>query len=784
MIHALKIVNLQNWIGKDILEAFPTNPSQPYIKEKNEIKKSLDYVVQTKESHKIKNQPYYIPNEITGVHEERFFEIENTPILNDNNEIEYIIQTIIDLSESKYLSELETLEREILEMNASGKRNIKEVFKSYLFGIEQLHPGMICSILQVKNNRVYDLASPSLPHEFLELISGLEIGENEGSCGTAAFLKEMVIVSDIDTDFRWNKYRTIANQFKLKACWSTPIIDSTGTVIATFANYYREQKLPNPKEEITIKRAGHLIQIILEGYLKNKLVKESEKKFRSLVNNMDVGVLLQGPQAEIILSNPKALELLGLTEDQLLGKTSFDSDWNVIHEDGSDFHGSMHPVPQAIATKQAVNNVVMGVYRPKSKDRVWLLVDAEPELNEDGNVVNVVCTFIDITERKLAEEEIKKSKTTYRGILNSISELIYIQDENGCFMDVNEAVVNKYGYPKEYFIGKTPEFLSAPGKNNFERIFEAIDKTWQGSKESFEFWGINKDGKIFPKDVNLSLGTYFGKKAIIAVGRDISENKAFENKLTNSNSILNATIESTNSGILVVSCDGIIIKHNKKFTELWRIPDDILVDANDNKLLTFIINQLQRPDEFLAKVNDLYAKPEAESIDEVYFKDGRIFERISKPMYIDTEPKGRVWSFEDITFRRHAEIELTKNNHRLSGIIKGTQSGTWEWNVQTGEVFFNERWAEIIGYTLDELCPISIDTWLKYAHPDDLIISINLLQKHFSGELDYYEFETRMKHKNGSWVWVLDRGKVISWTNEGLPLIMLGTHQDITERKK
>lgn len=91
-------------------------------------------------------------------------------------------------------------------------------------------------------------------------------------------------------------------------------------------------------------------------------------------------------------------------------------------------------------------------------------------------------------------------------------------------------------------------------------IANSISNTWSGAKENFEFWAITKEGKIFPKEVNLSLGTYFGKQAIIAVGRDVSENKAFENKITNTNSILNATIESTNNGILIVNSDGVIIK--------------------------------------------------------------------------------------------------------------------------------------------------------------------------------------------------------------------------------
>jgi two-component system sensor histidine kinase/response regulator len=129
----------------------------------------------------------------------------------------------------------------------------------------------------------------------------------------------------------------------------------------------------------------------------------SEEKFRQMVFNMRVGVLLQGPKAEILLSNPAALELLGLTEDQLVGKTSFDPEWKVIHEDGSSFPGNTHPVPNVLATCKPVYGVIMGVYRPVSKDNVWLLVDATPQKIVNNSVQQVVCTFIDITSRKEAE---------------------------------------------------------------------------------------------------------------------------------------------------------------------------------------------------------------------------------------------------------------------------------------------------------------------------------------------------------------------------------------------
>ena len=138
----------------------------------------------------------------------------------------------------------------------------------------------------------------------------------------------------------------------------------------------------------------------------------------------------------------------------------------------------------------------------------------------------------------------------------------------------------------------------------------------------------------------------------------------------------------------------------------------------------------------------------------------------------------------DITDLKEKEQDLILQKQTLKEVIDGTDLGTWQWNIQTGETIFNERWAEIIGYTLDELKPISIDTWIKFSNPEDLEKSNTLLNEHFSGKSKVYECEARMKHKNGDYVWVLDKGRVISWDEEGNPEWMVGSHQEITRQKK
>ncbi|PKL10000.1 MAG: hypothetical protein CVV51_00945 [Spirochaetae bacterium HGW-Spirochaetae-7] len=207
-------------------------------------------------------------------------------------------------------------------------------------------------------------------------------------------------------------------------------------------------------------KPDHFVTIFFEITGQKRMEEElrkSERNFRDTVWDMQVGVLLQGPRAEILLSNPKALELLGLSEEQLLGRTSFDPSWNVIHEDGSPFPGPTHPVPMAIATLRPILGVIMGVARPLIGDRVWLAVDALPQFDENGAVRQVVCTFVDVTERKTAEMKVvdllrekeillKEVQHRIKNNMNILGSLLRLQaetQENQEARDALQAAVNR-----------------------------------------------------------------------------------------------------------------------------------------------------------------------------------------------------------------------------------------------------------------------------------------------------------------------------------------------------
>lgn len=127
--------------------------------------------------------------------------------------------------------------------------------------------------------------------------------------------------------------------------------------------------------------------------------------------------------------------------------------------------------------------------------------------------------------------------------------------------------------------------------------------------------------------------------------------------------------------------------------------------------------------------------------------------------------------------------DLVETRDRFKAVLEGTNAGTWEWNIQKGETVYNERWAEFLGYKLSELEPTNDQTWVNLVHPEDVAKSVQKLQLCFDRTEEFYEVESRLKHKNGDWIWILSRGKVTEWTSEGKPLMMYGTHQNITARK-
>lgn len=149
-----------------------------------------------------------------------------------------------------------------------------------------------------------------------------------------------------------------------------------------------------------------------ERLLAEQHLAESEARFEALFSGLNVGVVVQGPRTEILLINARACELLGVSEEQIRGKSSFDPRWNIIRENGENFPAEERPVAQVLKSGQAVRDVIIGVFRPGPGDRAWLLVTAVPQFDSMGNIVQIVATFTDISELKRIETQVRAQQRT------------------------------------------------------------------------------------------------------------------------------------------------------------------------------------------------------------------------------------------------------------------------------------------------------------------------------------------------------------------------------------
>lgn len=148
------------------------------------------------------------------------------------------------------------------------------------------------------------------------------------------------------------------------------------------------------------------------------------------------------------------------------------------------------------------------------------------------------------------------------------------------------------------------------------------------------------------------------------------------------------------------------------------------------------------------------------------------------------QPIGKIECFEDVTEKMRIEAQLRDSELRLNLAVSNARIGLIDWQVQTGACSFSEQFAVIAGYTLDELMPHNIQTWERLLHPDDQDRSRDLLRQYFAGTSDRFEVETRLKHKDGFWVWALNRGRAVEWDETLQPIRMIITQIDITDRKR
>lgn len=490
-------------------------------------------------------------------------------IRNKNNEVIRIVGALKDVSESKYYHNVEILEREILELNALGNIAIEEIIGKYLTGIEKLNQGMLCSLQIIKGQQLFNVAAPSLPQNFLEAIDGNTIGLNAGSCGTAAYLKQKVIVTDISNDRRWKNYKEIASNYGLKACWSNPIFNSHGEVLATFAAYYREIKAPSVSEEKSIERARHIMQVILESHLKEKELIESNLRYENVTKATSDAIW----DWDI----PTNKVLWGATFNQLFGDMN-DKDLS----DEAKVQKRLHPEEaenilqsaRAALKSNALNWTLQHRYLKADGTYAYVLNKVLIIRNTKGRAIRVVGAMQDISEQKNAEETNRKSNERFELIGKAANDAIWEWDFVTNKGWGNLAHQEMFGLTLENSIPERDAWVNRLHPSERENILQNFQKAVDAQSEIFYGeYQLKTENKGW---ISVSDRTYIEYDASGQVKRkigsmsDITQRKKEEQRLKLMSSVITNSYDAvliTEAEALDESCPKIIYV-NEAFTQM------------------------------------------------------------------------------------------------------------------------------------------------------------------------------------------------------------------------
>ena len=428
-------------------------------------------------------------------------------------------------------------------------------------------------------------------------------------------------------------------------------------------------------------------------------LRESEERFRRLVEHSPDAIFVE-VWPDFAYLNPAAVRLFGANSaDELIGCPVLDR----IHPD---FHELvLDRVQRLEKTRRPVPSLEQ-VYLKLDGTAVPAEAAAAP-LNYQGR--NAAVVFVrDITARRQAEQTLRESEERFRRLVENSPDAIFVQTQER-FAYLNPAAVRLFGATSvEQVRGQPvverihPEFRGAV----VDRIRDVNEKRLPCP--NIEEIYLRLDGTPVPVEVGAAPITYEGKPGAVVFVRDVTERRRAEEALRQSEVQLQCILGATADGILTVDNHGKVIQANRRFAELWRIPQALLDAGDDTALLNFVVDQLGDPETFLKKVQALYGT-EAVDVDTLVFKDGRVFERYSSPLMLKGAVAGRVWSFRDVTARQRAEEALRESEERHRSLF-ATSLDAVLLTAPDGRIFAaNDAASRMFGCSEDELKSVGRD---------------------------------------------------------------------------
>ncbi|MBN2874078.1 MAG: PAS domain S-box protein, partial [Spirochaetales bacterium] len=363
---------------------------------------------------------------------------------------------------------------------------------------------------------------------------------------------------------------------------------------------------------------------------------------------------------------------------------------------------------------------------------------------EELPILQAVSGFLStVLERDYEKKHLSESEANFKRLFDTIDDVIVVANPSGSIVYANAAVSRVLGYSPEELVGMP--ILEMHPEDRREEAARIIQEMIRRERDTCPLELARKDKSRVSVETRVWFGQWNGQECMYGVSKDLSEHEAqlqMFARLFNENPMPMAI---SNTG------DRCFTDVNTAFLEKLGFSRTEVIGHTSLELDIFP-NRTQR--EYLGRKLEQEGRiVNAEA--EVRRKDGRKLHGLFSGGIIDNQgTRQNLTVMMDISEQIHLRDRLDAQRRRLRNIIDSTRLGTWEWDIQSGQTTFNSRWASMLGYTLAELEPTSIETWRNLIVPEDLESSNTLLSSHFSGEAEYYEFEGRMRHKDGRIVWV------------------------------